>query len=540
MGRNRKLLLAALLVLAVGAVGFVVYKTFRGGPPPPSPGPEEESAAARGARLYAQHCAACHGEKGNGDGPAARFLNPRPRNFGEGKFRLVTTADGGPADADLRHVIESGMPGSAMFPFAHLGEADVLALVAQVRHLTRASLEEQLRLSAAQGGEELDPEVLAKRADRWTVPGDAVEVPAELPEATAESVARGAALYQGRGCASCHGATGKGDGAEKQLNDDGTPTRPRDFTRGIFKSGRDPRRVYARVLRGMPGSPMPASPGLQAAELGDVVNFILSLSDASSQDLVAHRRRELRAKRLPGPLPDEVPEETWAAAAAVPVVVTPLWWREYPEPALRVAAVHDGQTLAVRLTWQDATRNDRAVHTEEFEDMAAAQLFKGGAEPFLGMGSADHGIDLWLWRAGWHREGARGESLLDDYPFDMPHYRELTKGHPGEPPDFLTARAAGNPHARADGASAASLAAKGLGSTSFRPKASQLVTARSAHDGGRWTVVLRRPLAAGPEGGVPLEPGARCSVAFALWDGAARDRNGQKLVSVWQDLTLEE
>jgi hypothetical protein len=30
------------------------------------------------------------------------------------------------------------------------------------------------------------------------------------------------------------------------------------------------------------------------------------------------------------------------------------------------------------------------------------------------------------------------------------------------------------------------------------------------------------------------------SVAFALWDGAARDRNGQKLVSIWHDLTLEK
>jgi hypothetical protein len=29
---------------------------------------------------------------------------------------------------------------------------------------------------------------------------------------------------------------------------------------------------------------------------------------------------------------------------------------------------------------------------------------------------------------------------------------------------------------------------------------------------------------------------ARVTIAFALWDGAARDRNGQKLVSIWHDL----
>jgi high-affinity iron transporter len=36
---------------------------------------------ARGAALYAQNCASCHGVAGHGDGPAARTLNPRPVNF---------------------------------------------------------------------------------------------------------------------------------------------------------------------------------------------------------------------------------------------------------------------------------------------------------------------------------------------------------------------------------------------------------------------------------------------------------------------------
>jgi DMSO reductase family type II enzyme heme b subunit len=51
--------------------------------------------------------------------------------------------------------------------------------------------------------------------------------------------------------------------------------------------------------------------------------------------------------------------------------------------------------------------------------------------------------------------------------------------------------------------------------------------------------VLRRPLAVKPDDGVSLKPGETCSIAFALWDGAARDRNGQKLISIWHDLKLE-
>jgi DMSO reductase family type II enzyme heme b subunit len=48
-----------------------------------------------------------------------------------------------------------------------------------------------------------------------------------------------------------------------------------------------------------------------------------------------------------------------------------------------------------------------------------------------------------------------------------------------------------------------------------------------------------RPLAATPDTGISLASGDKLSIAFALWDGEARDRNGQKLVSVWHDLKLE-
>ena len=147
---------------------------------------------------------------------------------------------------------------------------------------------------------------------------------------------------------------------------------------------------------------------------------------------------------------------------------------------------------------------------------------------------------MWLWRASWQRAQVTADSPLDDYPFDNPLYRELLKGKEQPVGDFRTARAAGNLHARADQAqSASSLTAQGFGSTTFRPRASQLVQASAAWKDGQWTVVLRRPLRVGPEDGLSLAAGEACSVAFALWDGEARDRNGQKLVSIWHDLKLE-
>jgi DMSO reductase family type II enzyme heme b subunit len=122
-----------------------------------------------------------------------------------------------------------------------------------------------------------------------------------------------------------------------------------------------------------------------------------------------------------------VPANAWQTVEAVPVVVGPLWWRDFDDPALRVAALHDGKALAVRLTWRDARANASAVQPDEFEDMAAVQLFKGEMEPFVGMGAVDRTIDLWLWRAGWQAD-ADADSKLDDYPFDTPAYRPLLKG----------------------------------------------------------------------------------------------------------------
>jgi mono/diheme cytochrome c family protein len=86
---------------------------------------------AHGAQLFKQNCAMCHGAEGKGDGPAGASLNPKPRNFVEGKWKKGGTRLG------LYGVLHDGLPGSSMQSYkASLKPADRWALVHFIRSIT--------------------------------------------------------------------------------------------------------------------------------------------------------------------------------------------------------------------------------------------------------------------------------------------------------------------------------------------------------------------------------------------------------------------
>ncbi len=55
-----------------------------------------------GRQKFNTLCASCHGEKGDGQGPVGKTLNPPPRNFVEGNFKY------GGTDKDIFDVISNG------------------------------------------------------------------------------------------------------------------------------------------------------------------------------------------------------------------------------------------------------------------------------------------------------------------------------------------------------------------------------------------------------------------------------------------------
>ncbi len=241
-----------------------------------------------GAVLYAQNCAHCHGQTGNGQGTTP-LGNLVARNFTAEKFKFTDTYNtdktggGTPTEQQLVALLKRGIAGSPMPSFSHLSDEQLHAIVDYVttqfvRPETRLEARKQMEKRKAEDSEEgFDPSYdwSAANLEKWwkdivanIEPGDtvhAVQIPETADEAT---LARGEFLFKdnaGLGCAKCHGPEGMGNGPQatdaKFVNDNGQKAFPRDLTAGVYRGGEDTLELYRRVLLGIPGTPMPAHVG---------------------------------------------------------------------------------------------------------------------------------------------------------------------------------------------------------------------------------------------------------------------------------------
>ena len=84
----------------------------------------------RGAQIYNLYCASCHGEDGGGDGPAARPLKTKPRDFRKADFKYVSGEPGSlPTDDDLSATIRNGRVETGMPSWNGLTDVDRVAVI---------------------------------------------------------------------------------------------------------------------------------------------------------------------------------------------------------------------------------------------------------------------------------------------------------------------------------------------------------------------------------------------------------------------------
>ncbi len=265
-----------------------------------------------------------------------------------------------------------------------------------------------------------------------------------------------------------------------------------------------------------------------------VVAMVLTLQDmrlASSQTVT------LVAKLSEVAVPQDDPfDKVWKRANPVQV---PLSAQNVVPPnaggkrSITARALHDGERLYILAEWQDATEDMRMSRQAEFSDAVAVQfpVTEGEQVPSFCMGNPNAPVNIWQWKAAWQADIEEGFVDVEDAYPDM--FVDL---YPFEDEEvFYPARAAGNVFAELDRATAVDNLLAGSFGTLTQAE-DQLVQGTGEWRDGRWRVVFVRDLAVGDDYAQFAEDES-ANVAFAVWDGAAGERDGMKSVS--QFLTLD-
>ncbi len=343
---------------------------------------QQAGDAAAGKAVYEQKCALCHGTAGQGDGPGAERLLPKPRDFTAGKFKIRSTVSGQlPTDQDLFKVVTDGMPGTSMPSWRMLPEKDRWAVVAYVKTFA----------DAFKGAK---PE--------------AAKVPPEVASSEA-SIKRGKEMFEAIECNKCHGLAGRGDPAPgSDLKDDwGNPVRPANLHKPwTFRGGPDRKAVAMRLSTGLMGTPMPTfiDSVEKPEDIWHVANYVVSLGGAERSNWATILQVQAATG---GEIPSDPNAEFWRK---IPAANFPLVGQVIADPRnfnptidmVTVRAVHSDQEVVFHLTWDDPTASEPGKGAPK-PDMVALQFPTStgeGERPYFLMGDSAKPVYLLTWQAG--------------------------------------------------------------------------------------------------------------------------------------------
>ena len=242
--------------------------------------------------------------------------------------------------------------------------------------------------------------------------------------------------------------------------------------------------------------------------------------------LVSSQGIIIRSHFQAGEVPHLPTDAAWETVSPLPVplsgqiITRPVW----PEPsarALSIRSIHNGKDIAFLMEWQDATVNE-SLTPGVFRDGAALALPLGDAPAFFCMGQLDHYVNIWHWKADWQSDVDRRAERAAESKKDRkgPRRFEVIPRRPSSVEDLI-----------------------GGGFSTLTSKEQQgRIQGQAEWKSGLWRVVLKRPLTV--EGDdldneARLVPGRMQAVAFAVWNGENKERNGQKAVASWMQLQID-
>jgi mono/diheme cytochrome c family protein len=508
--------LAALVTLAAWCVALLIASSSAGpAGPVRAQGPDLGTDAQResGKKLYMKFCSQCHGDNGDGEGYATPHLSPRPRNFTTGKYKIRTTPNGAlPTHQDLVNIIRRGMPFTSMPAWPSLTDQEVSDLAYFIKTFS--------------------PE-FAKP--------DAAAQPVALPSApkvTKETIELGKKLYEETGCIKCHGTLGRGDGpSAPTLKDDwGFPIRPADLSQSwTFRGGSSREDIFRSMSTGLNGTPMPGfgDDALKPDQRWAITDFIDSLSGSGGR---ANYSNLIVARHVPDPIDLAKGAASFANAtpSRLPIVgqiMEPGRSFYPPATSATVQAIHDGESIAVLVRWNDMTADKTGkngltlpVPPEEEEGGAAA----GQAAPAAAAQPDDPFADPAASAVAPVAEFS--DAVAIQIPSQVPTSARkpyFIFGDTQNPVDLWFF----------DLARPTPLQFTGKGSADITANDTGDVTGVASYDQGEWSVIFKR--AVRPAAGARFTQGEFMPIALSVWDGLSRERGNRRGLSLWYSLYVE-
>ena len=337
--------------------------------------------ANAGKAVYQLKCIGCHGEKGDGKGPAAELLVPQPRDFTSGIYKIRTTSGKAPSDQDLFKVITDGMPGTSMPSWAVLPEKERWNLVAYIK---------------------------AFAADKFKEAPKKLELPKEVAS-SAESIKRGKEMFEAIECNKCHGTEGRADGPSRpELKDEwGHPIAPANLTkRWNFRGGASRTDIAMRLGAGVLGTPMPSfiDSVEKPEDIWHLTNYILSLGPDSP-----HYATLVTVTAVSDTIPDDPNADFWKKLTPNNI---PLMGQVIQDPRnfnpsvdlVSIRAVYNDKEVAFHLTWDDPTQSTDDPAKKLFADAISLQFppqpSSGTERPYFLMGDSSDAVYLLRWENG--------------------------------------------------------------------------------------------------------------------------------------------
>ena len=245
----------------------------------------------RGHGIYRQHCATCHGARGDGRGPSAESMTPPPRSFRLGYFKYASTPKSElPTDADLRRTIRQGLKGTHMPAWSSLSDEDANAVIQYIKTFSNRWEKERTGRPIALGNDPWSDTTAASRAGRTIYHGKAgcwtchpsYAPRAEILRARAETmIPREARDVPWR---------------DELLRSEPTKTlhgvlSPPDFLADPLRSGESTADIARTVAAGIGGTPMPSfHEQLSPREVWAVAHYVYALEAARGTPRADHLR----------------------------------------------------------------------------------------------------------------------------------------------------------------------------------------------------------------------------------------------------------